>query len=205
MAEFEFKVAPSAQDMIGDISFDSEGFARYLTHRGVPEEETEQLELRIDEDEMMFRSIGIYSPRDTEVPGDKHLIALSPRRMPRSFRKQGALLRHETEHFIYQVRHPQHVRNRSLLLGTVGIAGAALGGIRGIEISPQITHGLPPLEALPADAGITVASTAFFALGTIACVGLSGKIIGPSELQAVWAGHMRRRELPDNTLRVEVT
>ncbi len=197
------KVSPEARGLINDIHYDDEFYASYLLNRSVPEEDLASLELHIDDKYMAFGSHGVYSARETDDPDSKHIIGFSPTRMPSCPSKQGALLRHETEHFIYQVEHPNHLRNRTrLVIGCTAI-GAAMGAALGVQSSIELTKDLPLAVDIPVSAAAILGLTGVGALNGLLPSAMAHVAFGPSEIKAMWASRTRKLELPDGVLQVQ--
>ncbi|MDB5185939.1 MAG: hypothetical protein JWL85_462, partial [Candidatus Saccharibacteria bacterium] len=198
-----FTISKNAYRHIKEASLDTDYLADYLDKRRIPEEEIAKLEITIDDAYMFFGADGIYLARDINDQASKHIIGLSPSRMPKSIEKRGKNLRHETEHFVYEIHHPNHWRNRKILMaGATAISGCA-GVVLGLQVGMDASRNLPIAAAIPIDGLAAIAAMGMCSLAAFMSAGISHIAFGPSEIQAQWAEHRRKSELPDDILQIE--
>ena len=198
-----FKIAKNAYHYIKEASFDGDFYAEYLSKRHIPEEEFARLQVTIDDEYMLLGAHGVYIARDNNDRDSRHIIGLSPSRMPNSISKQGNSLRHETEHFIYQIHRPNHLRNRKILVAGAVAIGGCVGTALGIQAGIDTSRTLPLAAELPIDAMAGITGAALGSLAAFVSAATAHAAFGPSEIQAEWAEHRRKVELPDGTLEVE--
>lgn len=196
-------ISPEARRLVSELHYDGDLYTDYLVARDMPEEEIANLELHLDDKFMSFGSHGVYMTRAIDDPDSRHVIGFSPTRMPRCTSKQGSVFRHETEHFIYQVEHPNHLRNRKrLVIGSMAL-GACMGAALGMQTSMKITKNLPLAAGIPIDVVAAFGLTGVGALSGLFPSAMAHIAIGPSELRAIWASRRRRTELPNGVLQIQ--
>jgi hypothetical protein len=195
-------IAEEARTFVTDAYLDGDRYANYLVSRHVPEEDIEKLDLVIDEGHMFLGSHALFKPRGTD-DRERHLIAFSPERMPRTLEGQGRTLRHESEHLVQQIKNPNRVRNRLRYMSAFGISGGIATGTSVYLGTEAYTGDLPvglkvPINLIPA-----IGLAGVGAVLSIGATIVSMPFISPSEIGARWAQRRRVHELPDGILQIQ--
>lgn len=159
--------------------------------------------MTIDEKYMRFGAHGVYIARDSQETDSLHIIGFSPSRMSANTTKQGNTLRHETEHFIYQIQHPYHLRNRKILAAGITAVGGCIGAAIGLGTGIEMSRSLPLAAEIPIDIVTSLAAAGLSSAAAFASAYMGHVSIGPSEIQAERAESRRRFSLPDGVLQVE--
>jgi hypothetical protein len=197
-----FIIARNAYRYIHDASFDADLFTKYLDARKIPEEEAAALHVTIDDKYMSFGAHGIFIARDTNDKDSMHTIGFSPSRMPISLHNQGKILRHETEHFVYHTKYPNHLRNRKILVAGAVASVACISAKLGVEMGINLDSNLPLAAQIPIDTVSGLGVAAFGSVATLIPAVMGHTVFGPSELQSEWAEYRRKLELPDGVLQI---
>lgn len=202
-SELGFKIDESAYQHIRDAHLDIDRFKSYLSERRVPEEETAKLDVIITSDCTFSSAEGLYRPRHKDSENSRHAIILNPSYLLNGPHACGKNLRHEAEHFIYEIEHPHYARNKKLALVALTLLGGSAMTLAG-AYDPAVTAGyVSPLTEIARSPARNIRD---FALGSAFSFVLSftGRaVVGPSEIKAVLAECSRRSGLPDNVLEVE--
>lgn len=182
----------SARPYIADTFFDGSQYASYLYDRGVTEEQLAGLALTITDEGISPLAIANFG-RD----GGNSLIRFSARHMSRDITKQNTILFHETEHFIWEEKHPHtHKTKATLIIGSLAIGSIGTASLMG-HATFNATEGLPMVVRGAASLVSGVASGAAGGVSSVLTANGLYQEISPNEINARKAAKREVKRNPE--------
>lgn len=196
-------VTKDARPYVEDVYFNEDAYTHYLLEdRKQPEEAVEKLSLELTTQHIRSQAIAHYSPPLIEK--GEHVIRFSALRTPRNAKRQGDMLRHETEHFIQAATGNMMLEAAgrvAIVVGASAAGGIGLGN-ESYTSAHQALEQLP--EALAVGGSIAAAGIAgaagFTALGYTA--NEFSRFFSPYEFGARRAEKKQALALPNGTLNI---
>jgi hypothetical protein len=185
----QLTVAESARHLVRATAFDGELYRDYLDRRGAPEDAIERLSLTVVESFPIPNVIATYG----KIKGE-HQISFIAREMPYYVDEQNEKLFHETEHFLWQLKHPL-ANKKNFCYG--GVAASSLTpGIFCANETFTVTEGLSTNMRIGASALVgTVAAIAGRLYSPMPIAMLYHKF-SPDEIRAKKAGKREAKQNP---------
>lgn len=174
-----FTVHESAKSYVDDVNFDDVRYAEYLHERGVDDQRIDNLHLTITT-KGFGPAVAANYGRVDDVP----TIRFSAQHISNSIKKQNNVLFHETEHFIWEAKHPRMFQAKAaLLFSSMGASALGMGAMLG-DAAYGATEALPlPVQLVATGiSGITAGALGGFSGLFVSSASYQG--LSPNEINA---------------------